>query len=80
MPAREFKVDARALSETIHVFSLPYGHAAHALSLNDTCDALAVHESEFLRVRGATTPARNTFSNANRTSFSRCVGVVRAAL
>lgn len=65
--AREFKVDARGFSETSHVFSLLYGHAAHALSLNDTCDALAVHEAEFLRVRGATPPARNTFSNANRT-------------
>jgi len=49
------------------VLSLLYGHAAHALSLNDICDALAVHEPAFLRVRGATPPARNTFSNANRT-------------
>jgi hypothetical protein len=65
--AREFKIDARNFSETSHVFSLLYGHAAHALSLNDICDALAVHEPEFLRVRGATPPVRNTFSNANRT-------------
>ncbi len=60
-------IDARCFSATSHLFSLLYGHAAHALSLNDICDALAVHESEFLRVRGATPPARNTFSNANRT-------------
>ena len=65
--AREFKIDARAFSETSHVFSLLYSHAAHVLSLNETCDALTVHESEFMRVRGATPPARNTFSNANRT-------------
>jgi hypothetical protein len=65
--AREFNIDARGFSQTSHVFSLLYGHAAHALGLNDICDGLAVHEPEFLRVRGATPPARNTFSNANRT-------------
>ena len=64
---RQFKIDARRFSATSHVFSLLYGHVAHALSLNDICDALMVHEPEFLRVRGATPPARNTFSNANRT-------------
>ena len=65
--AREYGIDARGFSATSHVFSLLYGHAAHAMSLNDICDALAVHEPEFMRVRGATPPARNTFSNANRT-------------
>ena len=65
--SRQFKIDARTFSATSHVFSLLYGHAAHALSLSDICDALMVHEPEFLRVRGATPPARNTFSNANRT-------------
>lgn len=64
---RRHGIDARGFSATSHVFSLLYGHAAHALSLNDICDALAVHEPEFMRVRGATPPARNTFSNANRT-------------
>ena len=64
---RKYGIDVRGFSETSHVFSLLYGHAAHALSLNDICDALAVHEPEFMRVRGATPPARNTFSNANRT-------------
>lgn len=59
--AREHRIDAREFSETSHVQSLLYGHAAHALSLNDICDALAVHEAEFMRVRGATPPARNTF-------------------
>jgi len=65
--ARVHDIDARGFSETSHVLSLLYGHAAHALSLNDICDALAVHGPEFMRVRGATPPARNTFSNANRT-------------
>lgn len=64
---REHDIDARGFSETSHVMSLIYGHVSHALSLNEVCDALSVHEPEFLRVRGATAPARNTFSNANRT-------------
>jgi len=65
--AREHKIDARGFSEVSHVLSLIYTHAAHTLSLNETCDALSLHEAEFLRIRGATPPARNTFSNANRT-------------
>lgn len=64
--ARSYKIDARKLSATSHVFSLVFGHASHALSLNDICDALSVHEPEFLRIRDATPPKRNTFSNANR--------------
>ena len=65
--AREHQIDARGFSATSHVQALIYGHTSHALSLNDICDALSVHASEFMRVRGATPPARNTFSNANRT-------------
>ena len=65
--AREYKIDARGFSETSHILALIYGHASHALSLNEICDALAVHEAEFVRTRNATAPARNTFSNANRT-------------
>ena len=65
--AREHKLDTRGYSATSHIYSLIYGHLSHALSLNEICDALAVHEAEFLRMRGATPPARNTFSNANRT-------------
>jgi len=65
--AREHKIDARGFSATSHVLALIYGHASRALSLNDICDALSVHEAEFLRIRNATPPARNTFSNANRT-------------
>jgi len=74
--SRQFKIDARIFSAASHVFSLLYGHAAHALSLNDICDALMVHEPEFLRVRGATPPARNTFSNANRTRDPAMAGAL----
>jgi len=64
---RKYALDTRGFSATSHVAALTYGHAARATSLNEVCDGLAVHESEFLRIRGATVPARNTFSNANRT-------------
>ncbi len=42
-----------------HVLSLLYTHLAHTDCLNETCDALRVHESEFMRTCGATPPARN---------------------
>lgn len=64
---REHEIDSRGFSETSHVLALMYGHASHALSLNEICDGLSVHHAEFMRIRGATPPARNTFSNANRT-------------
>lgn len=64
---REFKIDARKFSGNSHVNALLYTHLGRTESLNETCDALRVHEAEFLRVRGSTAPARNTFSNANRT-------------
>jgi hypothetical protein len=41
------------------VLSLLYTHLAHTDCLNETCDALRVHESEFMRTCGATPPARN---------------------
>ena len=67
MLAREHEIDARGFSATSHVLALIYGHLSHTFSLNETCDGLRVHEPEYLRIRGATPPARNTFSNANRT-------------
>ena len=65
--AREHGIDARKFSATSHVLSLVFTHLGRTDSLNETCDALRVHGAEFLRTRGATPPARNTFSNANRT-------------
>ena len=65
--AREAKADIRAFSCTSHVLALLYGQISRASSLNEICDAARLHESELNRVRGATAPKRNTFSNANRT-------------
>ena len=64
--ARQFEIDARAFSANSHVLSLLYTHFAHTDSLNETCDALRVHEPEFMRTRGATPPARNTFAVVER--------------
>ena len=64
---RKYAIDSRGFNGNGHVLGLIYGHASHALSLNDICDALSLHAAEFFRVRGSTPPKRNTFSNANRT-------------
>ena len=43
------------------------GHITHAFSLNELCDAMAVHAKEAHRVRGMAPAKRNTLSHANRT-------------
>ena len=64
--AREAKADIRTFSCTSHVLALLYGQIARSGSLNEICDAARLHEPELNRIRGATAPKRNTFSNANR--------------
>jgi len=59
--------DIRTFSCTSHVLALLYGQISKASSLNEICDAARLHESELNRIRNATAPKRNTFSNANRT-------------
>lgn len=41
--------------------------SSHAIGLNDVCDTLARFIGPLSAVRGATAPARNTLSHANRT-------------
>ena len=65
--AREAGADIRKFSCTSHVLALLYGHLTRASSLNEICDACRLHETELKRIRVATAPKRNTFSNANRT-------------
>jgi len=65
--ARDKKADIRRFSCTSHVLALLFGHISRALSLNEICDSLHLHAPELGRIRGATAPKRNTFSNANRT-------------
>ena len=65
--AREAGADIRTFSCTSHVLALLYGQITKASGLNEICDASRLHEPELNRIRGATAPRRNTFSNANRT-------------
>ena len=58
---------ARTFSAWSHVVSLLYAQVSHALGLNDVCDALRLQVSALWAVRGATPPARNTLSHANKT-------------
>ena len=58
---------ARTFSPWSQVVSLLYAQLTHALGLNDVCDALGLHSGPLSALRGATPPAKNTFSYANRT-------------
>ncbi len=67
--ARVHGVDARArtFSPWSHVVTLLYAQLAHALSLNDVCDALRLWATPLRALRGATPPSRNNLSHANKT-------------
>lgn len=43
-----------------------YAQISHAFGLNDVCDALRLQVTALWAMRGATPPARNTLSNANK--------------
>jgi len=66
--ARQCGVDrkARTFSPWSHLVALLYAQLAHALSLNDVCDALRHHGGKLSRIRGAVPPSKNAFSHANR--------------
>jgi hypothetical protein len=67
--ARETGVEdrARTFSPWSHVVAMIYAQVSHALGLNDVCDALRLRVSALAAMRGATPPARNTLSHANKT-------------
>jgi hypothetical protein len=66
--ARETGVEdkARTFTPWSHVVTLLYAQLAHALSLNDVCDALSFVTGKLAAIRGAKAPSRNGFSHANR--------------
>lgn len=66
--ARETGADTRArtFSPWSHVVAMLYAQVSHALGLNDVCDALRLRVTALLAMRGATPPARNTLSHANK--------------
>jgi hypothetical protein len=56
----------RSFSPWSHTCAMMYAQLAHAQSLNDLCDALALESSALATIRGATAPSRNGISHANR--------------
>ena len=57
---------ARTFSPWSHVVALLYAQLAHALSLNDVCDALRLWATPLRALRGASPPSRNNLSHANK--------------
>ena len=66
--ARETGVadQARTFTPWSHVVAMLYAQVSHALGLNDVCDALRLQVTALCALRGATPPARNTLSHANK--------------
>src|SRR5882762_2393540 len=66
--AREHGVEeqARTFSAWSHVVAMVYAQTSHAMSLNDVCDGLRVHQSLLKEIRGATVPSRNGLAHSNR--------------
>ena len=65
--AREAGVKARTFPPWSHVVAMLYTQFTHAVGLNDVCDGLQLHSGPLSAIRGATPPARNTWSHANKT-------------
>ena len=65
--AEACRIKARVFSYAHQIYALMLGQLAGAFSLNEICDAMAVHCKKLFRVRGLLPARRNTFSNANRT-------------
>ena len=66
--ARECGVSeqARTFTPWSHVVTMLYAQVSHAFGLNDVCDALRLQVTALFAIRGATPPARNTLSHANK--------------
>lgn len=63
--AKKHQVRSRSFDPWSHVVALLYAQLSHSVSLNDVCDALQNHAGMLTPI-GATAPARNTLSHANR--------------
>lgn len=57
---------SRTFTPWSHVVVMMYAHLAHAVGLNDVCDAVGAHRGKLAAVRGATPPSRNALSYANK--------------
>lgn len=57
---------SRTFTPWSHVVALLFAQLTHSIGLNDVCDALRLNSGPLSSLRGATPPARNTLSNANK--------------
>lgn len=57
---------SRKFSPWSHVLSMVFAQFMGSSSINDICDSTQLHATAFTSCRRATTPHRNTLSNANR--------------
>ena len=64
--AREYRIASRSFDPWSHVVANVFAHLSRAMSLNDVCDGLAIHESSLHEIRGAKVPSRNGLSHSNR--------------
>src|SRR3979409_635155 len=66
--AQETGVDkkARTFNPWSHLVAMMFAQLTHAIGLNDVCDALRLWSGPLSAIRGATPPARNTLSHANK--------------
>jgi len=64
--ARELRIDSRGYSPWSHVVTLLYCQLVCSIGLNDLCDSLRLNLGKLSLIRGATAPAKNTLSNANK--------------
>lgn len=63
---------ARSFDPWSHLVAMLYAQIAHALSLNDVCDGLAMNEAALRAIRGAKPPSRNGLSHANQVRDAAC--------
>lgn len=57
---------SRTFSPWSHVVAMLFAQLTHAVGLNDVSDSLGLRRGQLASVRGATPPARNTLSHANK--------------
>ena len=64
--AKKHGVRSRTFTPWSHVVAMVYAHVAHALSLNDVCDALRNQKDTLRTIRDAVPPSRNGLAYANK--------------
>ena len=69
------RIKARVFTYAHQIYALMLGQLAGAFSLNEICDAMAVHSKKLFRVRGLLpTPSRTRTGRASRRWRRSCSG------